>query len=101
MQPGGKRELGEDDASALARELTEEIGCAPAAGSLRFLGTFSAPAAHEPGTTVEAALYRVQVVGKIAPGAEIAELAWIDPAVPGPIRLAQLTRDHVLPLARG
>jgi 8-oxo-dGTP diphosphatase len=35
------------------------------------------------------------------PQAEIAEALWIDPVAPGPVILAPLTRDHVLPLASG
>ena len=31
MQPGGKRDLGESDIAALARELVEELGCRVAA----------------------------------------------------------------------
>ena len=41
MQPGGKREEGEDDLSALARELDEELGLAMVAGSERNLGSLS------------------------------------------------------------
>jgi 8-oxo-dGTP pyrophosphatase MutT (NUDIX family) len=48
MQAGGKIEGGEAAESALHRELGEELNwtpdCAPA-----FLGTFTAPAANEPG----------------------------------------------------
>ncbi|HZP68639.1 MAG TPA: NUDIX domain-containing protein [Pseudolabrys sp.] len=33
MQPGGKRDPGESELAALARELTEELGCRERAGS--------------------------------------------------------------------
>ena len=100
MQPGGKRDPGEDDATALARELDEELGCRVVAGSARRLGEFVAPSANEPGFSVRAAVYAVDVVGEIAPRAEIEAIAWIDPAVQHGLTLAPLTRDHVLPLAR-
>ena len=35
MQPGGKRDPGEDDTTALARELHEELGCRLVPGSAR------------------------------------------------------------------
>jgi 8-oxo-dGTP diphosphatase len=82
MKPGGKRELGEDDLTALARELDEEIGCRLIDANL--LGAFEAPAANEPGFTVRAATYLARVEGKITALAEIEELAWIDPAAPAP-----------------
>ncbi|KAB0264708.1 NUDIX hydrolase [Microvirga brassicacearum] len=98
MQPGGKREPGEDDLGALARELHEEIGCRMVPGSAVAHGIFDAPAAHEPGRTVRAAIYSIHVTGDIACQAEIAELIWLDPAAPGDTPLAALTRDVVLPL---
>ncbi|MCB8819186.1 NUDIX hydrolase [Microvirga rosea] len=101
MQPGGKREPGEDDATALARELREELGCRVRQDSLRFLKNITAPAANEPGRMVEAALYEVDVAGKPAVSAEIDELRWIDVVRPPDIVLAPLTRDEVLPLLRG
>ncbi len=90
MKPGGKREAGEDDLTALARELNEEIGCHLTGATL--LGAFEAPAANEPGFTVRAATYLAQVEGAIEARAEIEELAWIDPAAPGDIVLAPLMR---------
>ncbi len=90
MKPGGKREPGEDDLTALARELDEEIGCRLIGATL--LGAFEAPAANEPGFTVRAATYIARVEGQIAARAEIEELAWIDPAAPGDIVLAPLMR---------
>lgn len=100
MQPGGKRDAGEDDVSALARELNEELGCRVVRGSVTSLGVFDCVAANEPDRRVNAVVYRVDVTGAIVAQAEIDEIVWIDPAAPGNIHLAPLTRDHVLPLAR-
>jgi 8-oxo-dGTP diphosphatase len=100
MQPGGKRDAGEDDHTALARELDEELGCRVVAGSSQHLGNFQCAAANEPGRHVKAAVYAVEVTGAIEPAAEIEEIAWIDPARPDGRPLAPLTRDHILPLAQ-
>ena len=99
MQPGGKRDRGEDDVAALAREIDEELGVRMVGGSARPLGEFEADAANEPGFIVKAAVYAVDVSGEIAPQAEIDEMIWVDPAAPPDLMLAPLTRDHVLPLA--
>jgi 8-oxo-dGTP diphosphatase len=99
MQPGGKRDSGEDDITALAREIDEELGCRLVPDSIRSLGEFDAISANEPGFRVRAALYEIDVTGEIAPKAEIEAMIWIDPAAPAGIPLAPLTRDHVLPLA--
>ena len=99
MQPGGKRDAGEDDIITLAREIDEELGCGLVSDSIRPLGEFDAISANEPGFRVRAALYEVEVTGEIAPRAEIEAMMWVDPAAPVDIALAPLTRDHVLPLA--
>jgi 8-oxo-dGTP diphosphatase len=101
MQPGGKCNAGEDDLTALDREIGEELGCRMVPGSARSLGQFDCPAANEPGWRVRANLYAVDFRGAVVPQAEIAEARWIDRAAPGSIVLAPLTRDHVLPLAFG
>ncbi|PIB92662.1 NUDIX domain-containing protein [Caulobacter sp. FWC2] len=95
MKPGGKRDAGEDDLTTLARELNEELGCGLVHAEL--LGHFSAPAANEAGFTVQSATYLATVEGAIAARAEIEELAWIDPAAPGELRLAPLLTEQVLP----
>ncbi len=95
MKPGGKRDGGEDDLTTLARELDEELGCRLVGAEL--LGNFSAPAANEAGFTVQSATYLATVEGEIAARAEIEELAWIDPAAPGDLRLAPLLTEQVLP----
>ena len=101
MQPGGKRDPGEDDIAALSREIAEELGCGLVPASVRSLGQFDAIAANEPGFRVHASLYGIDVTGDIAPSQEIDEAIWIDPAAPPDVPLAPLTRDHVLPLATG
>ncbi|MET3667552.1 NUDIX domain-containing protein [Caulobacter sp. 1776] len=95
MKPGGKRDGGEDDLATLARELEEELGCRLVHAEL--LGRYSAPAANEAGFTVQSATYLTSVEGDIAARAEIEELAWIDPAAPGDLRLAPLLTQAVLP----
>jgi 8-oxo-dGTP diphosphatase len=99
MQPGGKRDPGEDDTAALSREITEELGCSVVRASIRPLGEFDIIAANEPGWRVQASLYGIDVIGEIAPSREIDETIWIDPVAPPDIPLAPLTREHVLPLA--
>jgi 8-oxo-dGTP pyrophosphatase MutT (NUDIX family) len=98
MQPGGKFEPGEMALETLARELEEELGLDLEAAPVQFLGLFTAEAANEPGQLVQAALYRVIADGPVRQGAEIAEIAWIDPADCAGLELAPLTRKHVLPL---
>lgn len=98
MLPGGKRDPGEDDLTALARELMEELGCVLQAS--RAVGVFEAPAANEPGATVRSHVYAVEVVGQIVARAEIEDLLWIDPAAPPPVRLAPLLETRVLPRLR-
>ena len=100
MQPGGKIEPHEDPPIALVRELKEELGVTVAASNPVHIGRFSAPAANEPGSIVEAELFRVDLSNTVTPAAEIEEIAWIDPATTTDLILAPLTRDHVLPLHR-
>jgi 8-oxo-dGTP pyrophosphatase MutT (NUDIX family) len=98
MQAGGKIGPGESAAAALAREIGEELGCT--VGSSRPLGRFRAPAAHEAGWTVEAELFAVTLCGQVSPAAEIEEILWRAPDAVDGLKLAPLTRDHVLPLIR-
>jgi 8-oxo-dGTP diphosphatase len=99
MQPGGKRDAGESDVAALARELIEELGCRVSESSVRPLGIFECAAANEPDHRVRAAVYAVDVEGPVIPRAEIDQVVWVNPHALPDLPLAPLTRDHVLPLA--
>jgi 8-oxo-dGTP diphosphatase len=100
MQPGGKRDPGESDLEALAREIGEELGCEIDLPGARHLGHCRALAANEAGAIVEASLYAVRLRGEPVARAEIAELRWLDPGDPAPPPLAPLTQFHVLPRLR-
>ena len=90
MQPGGKIMAGESALDGLHREIAEELGVA--ASSVLPLGRHVADAAHEPGHTVEADTYLVTLTAEPRAAAEIDEIAWVDPADPGDIALAPLTK---------
>jgi 8-oxo-dGTP diphosphatase len=99
MLPGGKPEPGEDDFTALARELAEELGVDLVSATL--LGEFEAAAANEPGATVRSHAYMVEIEGEIAIQTEIEELLWIDPGGPPDVPIAPLLVAHILPALAG
>lgn len=97
IQPGGKPEAGESALETLARELDEELGVAIVVDSAACLGQFEDQAVHEVGWRIRTETWMVSITGTPAASAEIAELRWVDPASPGELNIAPLSRHHILP----
>ena len=76
--PGGKREVGETDAETLVREIREELTVEIDPVSLRYAGTFEAPAhGHPAGVLVRMSCYYARFAGTLQPAAEIEEVIWL------------------------
>ena len=99
MLPGGKIEAGERPVEAAARELREETGIRMDVSSLAELGTWVAPAANEPGHTVEGHVFSCAWTGDVAPLAEIEAAQWCSlEELAGRSDLAPLLQTCVLPV---
>ena len=74
--PGGKREPGESDEQALAREIREELSVTLTVG--KRLHVFEAQAHSQPeGVLVRMTCYSGESTGELHPAAEIEEVAWL------------------------
>ncbi len=70
--PGGKREVGESDIQALTREVKEELLVDLVPDTIKYYGTFKAPAHGKPeGTYVRMTCYRADYQEQLMPNAEI------------------------------
>lgn len=96
LLPGGRRENGEDDISALKREIQEELACDLDPATVEWIGEFSDAAANEPQTTVVVRLYRGAIRGVPVPSSEIEELRWFGRDDDGTI-LAPSIQRKILP----
>ena len=75
--PGGKVEPHESAASALHRELQEELGVTLVPESIRYLYTVVGPAYGQAGT-VELVCFSARWTGELRPLGEITDVRWID-----------------------
>lgn len=84
--PGGKREQGESDEEALAREVKEELSVDIVPDSIKYYGTFRAQAhGKAEGVTVKMTCYVADFRGELTPAAEIEKLAWLTSADTGKV----------------
>jgi len=75
--PGGKRESGESDTTALAREVKEELNVDILPQTIKYYGTFEAQAHDKAeGVIVKMTCYTADFTGELRPGAEIANIAF-------------------------
>ncbi len=106
MLVGGKLEPGETARDAAVREVAEEVGVVVAPGDLRMLGEWVEDAANEPGWSVDSTVFVARglndgELSALTVSAEIAELRWLDLALPElPLDLAPLLSRRVIPALR-
>ncbi len=75
--PGGKREPGETDLVALAREVKEELTVELISDTVKHYGTFEAQAHGKPiGMMVRMICYQADFTGELKPSSEIQDLAY-------------------------
>ncbi|WP_225993894.1 NUDIX hydrolase [Actinomadura rudentiformis] len=76
--PGGKREPGEDDWSALSREVREELAVELAPATFRRLGVVRAPAHDQPEYEfVRMVCFTADYDGDIVPAGEVDEFRYV------------------------
>lgn len=104
MQPGGKLEPGESAREAAVREIIEELDVVLEPGDLEPLGEYTAAAANEPNTVVEASVFLASAEAlprDVQVRAEIAESTWCSVRAPScEHRWAPLMTERILPALR-
>ncbi|POM24602.1 pyrimidine (deoxy)nucleoside triphosphate pyrophosphohydrolase [Actinomadura rubteroloni] len=79
--PGGKTEPGEDDRTALSREVEEEVTAKIPAAAFTELGTIRAEAHDQPNHThVRMTCYTADYRGRLTPAGEVDEIVLLTPA---------------------
>jgi 8-oxo-dGTP diphosphatase len=77
--PGGKREAGESDKTALIREIKEELQVDLIPETIEHYGTFEAQAHGKPaGVMVRMSCYTAKYNGALMPSAEVEKMDWFD-----------------------
>ncbi|MDH5857814.1 NUDIX hydrolase [Lampropedia aestuarii] len=100
MLPGGKLDCDETASEALVRELAEELQIEVDISALHLLGKFTAVAANEVNTSVNAHVF----LGRLANGqtpihaAEIEAMKWLSIRDPLPEGIAPLLKNSIIPI---
>lgn len=77
--PGGKRENGENDFQALAREIQEELSVNIVENTVKFYGIFVAQAdGKNEGVKVKMTCYTSEFIGELIPNSEVEEIVWLE-----------------------
>ncbi len=97
--PGGKIAVGEDDVTALFRELQEELEFDASGMPLQFIGQHLTQAVNEVATQVEGHIYLIKLDAKFIflPRAELEEVQWIKKDNWQNYQLAHLAAEFVVP----
>lgn len=98
VAPGGKVKPGEDNFSALRRELREEFGIEIKREDLQKLGTFYARAAGNEDKKLKMDVFIVKSwTGEIRPASEIEEILWIDSEAAKSMKIGSIFAHEVIP----
>lgn len=98
IQPGTVIQPGETPETALVRSLEEDFGVIVCPSTFTHIGRFTAPAANENHSVVNATAFEVDLIEPLSPMGLLGEVRWVDPMRPGIMDLAPLSRLHILPL---
>jgi 8-oxo-dGTP diphosphatase len=100
VAPGGKLEEGESAATALKRELKEELEIDVNTATLKQFGTFHAEAAGQAGVMLEMQVFLVSdYTGELLPSNEIEEMKWINTQTTD-VKIGSIFEHEVMPLLK-
>ncbi len=100
MQPGGKIENHESPATALVRELSEELLINIGEEQFVYIGRYQDKAVNEEDSVVNAEMFMIHIEQPVTCAAEIAEIRWVNPSKIDNIYLAPLTKNHIIPVVK-
>ena len=97
LMPGGKIEEGETFEESLVREIREELSCELDPSSLEPIAEYEAPAAGQPGKTVNIKLYSGVIQGEPVPTNEIVAIGWLGKKDHENREVSEIIREKIIP----